>query len=37
VKFEADVDLSDGDWAEYDEENDASVSIDKFETKIEGL
>ena len=37
VKFESDVDLSDGDWAEYDAENDAPVSIDKFETKIEGL
>lgn len=35
--FESDVDLSDGDWAEYDEEHDASVSIDKFQTKIEAL
>lgn len=29
------VDLSDGDWAEYDEENDLSVSITNVETKIE--
>ena len=29
------VDLSDGDWAEYDEENDASVSITNLESKIE--
>ena len=37
VKFETDVDLSDGDWAEYDAENNASVSIERFETKIEAL
>ena len=37
VRFESDVDLSEGDWAEYDEENDASVSIDQFEVKIEAL
>lgn len=37
VKFDEDVDLSDGDWAEYDEENDASVSMSEFEAKIEAL
>ena len=37
VKFDSDVDLSDGDWAEYDAENDAAVSIERFETKIEAL
>ena len=34
VSFEEDVDLSEGDWAEYDEENDAAVSINEFESKI---
>ena len=29
------VDLSEGDWAEYDEENDMSVSVMNVETKIE--
>lgn len=30
-----DVDLSEGDWAEYDEENDLSVSITNVEAKVE--
>jgi hypothetical protein len=34
VVFEDDVDLSEGDWAEYDEKNDAAVSINDFESKI---
>jgi hypothetical protein len=29
-----DVDLSEGDWAEYDEENDLAVSVNEFESKI---
>lgn len=33
--FFEDVDLTDGDWAEYDEENDASVSITNVECKLE--
>jgi hypothetical protein len=33
--FFEDVDLSDGDWAEYDEENDLSVSITNVECKVE--
>jgi Eukaryotic protein of unknown function (DUF866) len=37
VKFESDIDFSDGDWAEYDEQNDASVSVEKFVVKIECL
>jgi hypothetical protein len=37
IRFESDVDLSDGDWGEYDEENDAAVSISDFETKIEAV
>jgi hypothetical protein len=37
VKFESDVDLSEGDWADYDEENDAAVSISDFETKFESV
>jgi hypothetical protein len=37
VKFESDVDLSDGDWADYDEENDAAVSISNFEAKFESV
>jgi len=32
--FEEDVDLSEGDWAEYDEENDAAVGVNEFESKI---
>ncbi|KAL9188231.1 hypothetical protein ACHAXT_006609 [Thalassiosira profunda] len=32
--FEEDVDLSEGDWAEYDEENDCAVSISEYESKI---
>lgn len=36
VTFE-DVDLSEGDWGEYDEENDAAVAISEFETKFEPL
>ena len=34
VVFEEDVDLSDGDWGDYDEENDAAVGVNDFETKI---
>mmetsp|Transcript_27963 Transcript_27963/g.43447 ORF Transcript_27963/g.43447 Transcript_27963/m.43447 type:complete len:180 (+) Transcript_27963:69-608(+) len=34
AKFEDDVDLSEGDWAEYDEENDLSVSVENFESKL---
>lgn len=37
VVFESDVDLSDGDWADYDEENDAAVSISEFESKWESV
>ena len=33
--FEDDVDLSEGDWAEYDDENDVAVSIADFEVKFE--
>ena len=32
-----DVDLSDGDWADYDGDNDLSVSISEFESKFESL
>lgn len=32
--FEDDVDLSEGDWAEYDEENDAAVGVNEFESRI---
>jgi hypothetical protein len=35
--FDSDVDLSEGDWADYDEENDAAVSISDFEAKFEPL
>jgi len=35
--FDKDVDLSEGDWADYDEENDASVSVSEFEAKFESL
>lgn len=34
-EFNEDVDLSEGDWADYDDENDAPVSISSFESKIE--
>ena len=37
IKFETDIDLSDGDWADYDEDNDVAVSLSGFETKIESL
>lgn len=33
--FDEDIDLSEGDWADYDEENDASVSVNEFEAKFE--
>ena len=32
--FEDDVDLSEGDWGDYDEENDLAVSIDQFESRL---
>jgi len=32
-----DVDLSEGDWADYDETNDQSVSISDFESKFETI
>jgi hypothetical protein len=32
--FEKDVDLSEGDWGDYDEEHDASVSANDFQSKI---
>jgi len=32
--FEEDVDLSEGDWGEYDEENDEAVGVNEFESKI---
>lgn len=35
--FDSDVDLSEGDWGEYDEENDVAVSISEFEAKFEPL
>jgi len=37
VRFEDDVDLSEGDWAEYDDENDAAVSLNEIEFKIEAV
>jgi hypothetical protein len=37
VKFESDIDLSEGDWADYDEENDAALSISDFEAKFESM
>ena len=37
MMFEDDVDLSEGDWAEYDDENDMVVSITGFESKIEDV
>jgi len=33
-KFSEDVDLSEGDWGDYDEENDMSVSVSDFESKF---
>ena len=33
-KFDEDVDLSEGDWADYDEEHDISVSVSEFESKF---
>jgi len=33
--FDQDVDLSEGDWADYDDENDTPVSISSFQSKIE--
>ena len=35
--FNEDVDLSEGDWADYDEENDQAVSLSEIEFKIEGI
>lgn len=35
AKFESDIDLSEEDWADYDEENDTAVSISNFEAKFE--
>lgn len=35
--FEEDVDLSEGDWGDYDEENDAAVGVNDFESKIVGV
>lgn len=32
--FQDDVDLSEGDWGDYDEENDAAVGVNEFESKI---
>lgn len=32
--FEKDVDLSEGDWGDYDDEHDASVSANEFKSKI---
>ena len=32
--FEEDVDLSEGDWGDYDEENDEAVGVNDFESKI---
>ena len=32
--FEEDVDLSEGDWGDYDEENDLAVGVNEFESKI---
>lgn len=32
--FEDDVDLSEGDWGDYDEENDAAVGVNEFVSKI---
>lgn len=35
--FDSEIDLSEGDWADYDEENDAAVSLSDIEFKIEGV
>jgi Eukaryotic protein of unknown function (DUF866) len=35
--FTEDVDLGEGDWAEYDEENDAAVSLSAIEFKIDSV
>eukprot|EP00571_Detonula_confervacea_P012194 CAMPEP_0172298772 /NCGR_PEP_ID=MMETSP1058-20130122/1271_1 /TAXON_ID=83371 /ORGANISM="Detonula confervacea, Strain CCMP 353" /LENGTH=188 /DNA_ID=CAMNT_0013008061 /DNA_START=59 /DNA_END=625 /DNA_ORIENTATION=+ len=32
--FDEDVDLSEGDWGDYDEENDLAVGVNEFESKI---
>ena len=37
MSFEDDVDLSEGDWADYDGDNDISVSISEFESKFEAI
>ncbi len=38
VKFDGDdVDLSEGDWADYDENNDQAVTISEFESKFDTL
>lgn len=37
MRFEDDVDLRDGDWAEYDDENDIAVGINDFESKIDSI
>lgn len=37
VKFSSEVDVSEGDWADYDEENDASVSLSDVEFKFEAI
>lgn len=34
TKFSSDLTLDEGDWADYDEENDISVSISEFESKF---
>jgi hypothetical protein len=35
--FDSDIDLSEGDWADYDEENDLAVSISEFQAKFESI
>ena len=35
--FTEDIDLSDGDWADYDAENDAPVSLSNIEFKWEAV
>jgi hypothetical protein len=37
VEFNSDVDLSEGDWAEYDEENDAAIGMSDIAFKWEAL
>lgn len=34
TKFDSDIDLDEGDWADYDADNDLSVSISDFESKF---